>query len=909
VSKTNTERGLDLRRKMFGSEGAEVQVNNATEFMAPMQDIVTRICFGEGWQRPVLDHKTRSLVTLAMLVAMGRQHEVKIHTRGAISNGATREEIQELMLHSYLYCGIPMMVDAMRAVEPLLDEIAPAKKKPVPGPERIGFIGVGNMGAPMSANIAKAGFKLTVYDADAGLAQRHAKEIGAGAAASLAELGRNSDIVVTMLPTGAIVRKVMLEDQGGLIDALAPGSLVIDMSSSEPMGSKELAEALGRKGIRFLDAPVSGAIPRAKTATLAIMVGSADAATVEKARPVLSAMGDRIFETGAIGSGHAMKALNNYVAAAGFAAASEALIVAEKFGLDTAKALDIINVSTGRNFSTESTIKSQVITGQYASGFGLGLLAKDVKIAAELSKAVGADLPLVAETNEWWATAREKMGAEKDHTVAFRAWRGEGAPGLTTGPQVEEARRMGKYGLVIDGRVKLTDSYREVKNPATGEVVGQMPMGTTMDLDAAVAAAKRAFKTWSVKPEAERKAACHAIAARIEANAEELAQLITKEQGKPLNGLGSRFEAGGSAGWAHYTADLDLPMQVLQDNNEGRVELHRQPLGVVGSITPWNWPMLIAVWHILPAVRTGNTVVIKPSPHTPLSTIRLVELMNEVLPAGVVNVVTGPDSLGSAMSAHPGIAKMVFTGSIATGKKVAAGSAETLKRLTLELGGNDAGIVLPDVDPKQIAEGIFWGAFINGGQTCAALKRLYVHDSVYNEVCTELVNFARNIPMGNGLDEGNVLGPIQNEMQYNRVVELVEDAKAKGGRVLIGGKQQSGPGYFYPITLVADVDHGVRLVDEEQFGPVLPIIRYSDVSKIVEKANDNPHGLGGSIWSKDVQKARELALQLECGSAWVNKHGAIQPNAPFGGVKSSGLGVEFAEDGLKEYTNVKTLYS
>ena len=908
MSQSNFERGLDLRRKMFGPEGAEIQVDNATEFMAPLQDIVTRICFGEGWQRPVLDHKTRSLITLAMLVAMGRQHEVKIHTRGAISNGVTREEIQEMMLHSYLYCGIPLMVDAMRAAEPILDELAPARKRPVPGNERIGFIGLGNMGAPMSANIAKAGFKLTVYDVDTALAARHAAEIGAKAAGSLAELGRNSDIVVTMLPTGAIVRQVMLEDQGGLAQSLAPGSLVVDMSSSEPVGSKELAAALEARGVRFIDAPVSGAVPRAKSATLAIMVGSSDGALVEKARPVLSAMGDRIFETGAVGSGHAMKALNNYVAAAGFAAASEALIVAEKFGLDTSKALDIINVSTGRNFSTESTIKSQVLTGQYASGFGLGLLAKDVKIAADLSKAVGADLPLVAETNEWWASAREKMGAEKDHTAAFKAWRGETASRLMKNPQVEEARRMGKYGLVIGGRVQLTDSYREVKNPATGEIVGQMPMGTTVDLDDAVAAATEAFKRWSTVPEAERKAACHAIAAKIEEHAEELAELITKEQGKPLNGLGSRFEAGGSAGWAHYTADLELPMQVLQDNNEGRVELHRKPLGVVGSITPWNWPMLIAVWHILPAVRTGNTVVIKPSPHTPLSTIRLVELMNEVLPAGVVNVVTGPDSLGAAMSAHPGIAKMVFTGSIATGKRVAASAAETLKRLTLELGGNDAGIVLPDVDPKQIAEGIFWGAFINGGQTCAALKRLYVHDSVYEQVCSELVNFAKNIPMGDGLDEKNVLGPIQNEMQYNRVIELVEDAKAKGGRILLGGRQNGGPGYFYPITLVADVDHGIRLVDEEQFGPVLPIIRYTDVDKIVEKANDNPHGLGGSVWSKDVQKAKELALKLECGSAWVNKHGAIQPNAPFGGVKSSGLGVEFGEEGLKEYTNVQTLY-
>ena len=916
MSKSNFEKGLDLRRKMFGPEGAEQQVDNATPYLAPMQDIVTRICFGEVWQRPVLDLKTRSLLTLAMLTAMGRQHEIKIHTKGALANGVTREEIREMMVHAFLYCGIPLMVDAMRASEEVLDQLAPEKKLEATK-DRIGFVGLGNMGAPMSANIAKAGFRLTVYDADPELARRHAASIGASAAGSLAELGRNCDIIVTMLPTGAIVRKVLLEQDGGLAASLARGTLVVDMSSAEPVGSRELADKLAEKGITFIDAPVSGAVPRAISGTLSIMAGTNDKAALERARPVLMAMGQKVFETGGIGSGHALKALNNYVAAAGFAAASEALIVGERFGLDPAVALDVINVSTGRNFSTESTIKSQVLTGEFASGFQLALLTKDVGIAADLAKETGGGMPLVKRTAKWWRKACERMGGEKDHTVAYTAWRGDQPPKVaakaSTATSANGTSSGGTgmsegYGMIIDGKPRWTRDYLEVKNPANGKAVGRMPLGSTADLDDAVAAARRAFKTWSTAPDAERKAACHAIAGKIEEHAEELARLITAAQGKPLNGPGSRFESQGSAGWAHFTADLELAPQVIQDNNEGRVELHRKPIGVVGSITPWNWPMLIAVWHILPAVRTGNTVVIKPSPYTPLSTIRLVELMNEVLPAGVVNVVTGPDEIGAAMSAHPGIDKMVFTGSIATGKKIMGSSAETLKRLTLELGGNDAGIVLPDADPKQIAEGIFWGAFINTGQTCAALKRLYVHDSIHDEVCRELVALAENMPMGDGLDEKNVLGPIQNEMQFKRVVELVEDAKANGGRVLTGGVPTAGPGYFYPITFVADVDHGVRLVDEEQFGPVLPIIRYSDLDTIIDKANDNPHGLGGSVWSKDVQKARELAQKLECGSAWVNKHGAIQPNAPFGGVKSSGIGVEFGEEGLKEYTTVQTVY-
>ena len=464
------------------------------------------------------------------------------------------------------------------------------------------------------------------------------------------------------------------------------------------------------------------------------------------------------------------------------------------------------------------------------------------------------------------------------------------------------------YQLIINGAKRRTADYADVKNPSTEAVVGQMPLGTPKDLDDAVAAAAAAFKTWSVTPEAERKAACHAIAAKIEAHSEELARLITAEQGKQLNGLGSRFEVAGTVAWTHATAELQLPVDVLQDNEQGRIELHRKPVGVIGSITPWNWPMLIGSWHIIPAVRTGNTVVIKPSPYTPLSTIRMVELMNEVLPPGVVNVVSGSDSLGAAMSSHPGIQKMVFTGSISTGKKIMASAAQTLKRLTLELGGNDAGIVLPDADPKAIAPGIFWGAFINGGQTCAALKRLYVHDSIYDAVCSALVEFAKTIPMGDGMDEKTQLGPIQNQMQFNRVTDLVEDAKKHGARILCGGARIGTTGYFYPITFVADVKEGVRLVDEEQFGPVLPIIRYSDVNSIVDRANDNPHGLGGSVWSSDAAKAKQLAQRLECGTAWVNKHGGIQPNAPFGGVKLSGIGVEFSDEGLKEYTTVQTVY-
>ena len=467
---------------------------------------------------------------------------------------------------------------------------------------------------------------------------------------------------------------------------------------------------------------------------------------------------------------------------------------------------------------------------------------------------------------------------------------------------------MNSYSLIIGGKSVATSHYLDIKNPSTGALVGKMPLGGKSDVDNAVKAAEAAYLIWRDTPDAERAAACRAIGQIIEDHAEELAHLLTLEQGKPLGGLGSRFEIGGAMAWTRYTAELTLPIDVLQDGPEGKVELHRKPIGVVGSITPWNWPVMIACWHIIPAIRVGNAVVIKPSHLTPLSTIRLVELMNEVLIPGLVNVVTGENEVGEMIVNHPDIAKVTFTGSTGTGRKIMGNAADSLKRLTLELGGNDAGIVLADADPKAIAEGLFWGAFINSGQTCACLKRLYVHDSIYEDVCRELAAFTKNITIGDGLSETSILGPVQNARQLETVVKLVEDARKKGGRILTGGTAPTGPGYFYPITLVADVDHGCLLVDQEQFGPALPIIRYHDVEDAIAKANDNPSGLGGSVWSNDLERARKIASRLECGSVWINKHGAIQPNAPFGGVKQSGIGVQFGAEGLKELTTVQTVF-
>jgi acyl-CoA reductase-like NAD-dependent aldehyde dehydrogenase len=309
----------------------------------------------------------------------------------------------------------------------------------------------------------------------------------------------------------------------------------------------------------------------------------------------------------------------------------------------------------------------------------------------------------------------------------------------------------------------------------------------------------------------------------------------------------------------------------------------------------------------MPALRVGCTVVIKPSPFTPLSTLRMVELMNQVLPAGVINSVTGGAEVGTRLVNHPDVNKVVFTGSIATGKKVMEGAAHTLKRVTLELGGNDAGIILPGTKIDPLLENLFWGCFINAGQTCAALKRMYVHEDQYDEVVRKFSAYVAKIPVGNGLDPQNLIGPVANRMQFDKVADLVEDARNSGAKIVVGGNPEEKPGYFYPLTVISEATDAMRVVKEEQFGPVIPIVKYKTVEEAIARANSLEVGLGGSVWGNDPQEAAGYASQLECGTAWVNQHGTLHPMAPFGGVKCSGIGVEFNVDGLKEYTTVQVV--
>ncbi|MCA4134789.1 aldehyde dehydrogenase family protein [Arthrobacter sp. M4] len=459
---------------------------------------------------------------------------------------------------------------------------------------------------------------------------------------------------------------------------------------------------------------------------------------------------------------------------------------------------------------------------------------------------------------------------------------------------------METYDALLAAITPESGPTRTILNPATGEAVGEAPVHGVRDLEAAVAEAAAAQPAWAALGHDVRSAALLRAADAVERSAEELATLLSREQGKPLNGPNARFEVGGCAAWLRAAASTPLEPETVVDDGETRAELHYRPIGVVGAIGPWNWPMMITVWQIAPALRMGNAVVVKPSEFTPLSVLALIHVINQELPEGLVSVVSGGRDVGARLAEHPAIGKVMFTGSTATGKAIIKSSADTVKRLTLELGGNDAGIVLPDADPTAIAEGLFWGAFINTGQTCAALKRLYVHEDIYDDVCAELTAVAAAMPMGEGLDENNVLGPLQNKQQFDIVSRLVEAARESGARILIGGNPDAEqPGYFYPTTLVADIDNNNPLVTEEQFGPALPIIRYSSIDEAVAQANALDVGLGASVWSGNLAEARNVAARLQAGTVWINKHGVVDPRIPFGGAKQSGYGLEFGVEGLK----------
>jgi acyl-CoA reductase-like NAD-dependent aldehyde dehydrogenase len=452
---------------------------------------------------------------------------------------------------------------------------------------------------------------------------------------------------------------------------------------------------------------------------------------------------------------------------------------------------------------------------------------------------------------------------------------------------------------LLDGELVDSSARLDVINPATGRVFASCPCADREQLDLAVTAARTAFTGWKETAYADRSALLDRLSRALEAHQDRLGELLTREQGKPY--AQAQAEIGRGGGQLTGLSRIPIPVQVLLDNEQQHIELHYRPLGVTGIITPWNAPINLALGPIASALYTGNTIILKPSPYTPLTTLKLGELMLEIFPRGVVNVLAGGDELGEWMVAHPGINKISFTGSVETGKKVMAGASATLKRVTLELGGNDAAIVLDDVDPGEVAKKLYFACTVNSGQVCMAVKRIFAHEKIYAALCAALAAEARAAVLGDGLDPATQLGPIQNRMQYDRLVDLITDTRASGASILAGGDIPDGPGNFIPPMVAADLPDTARLVREEQFGPLIPVLKFSDVEDAIARANDTDYGLCGSVWTGNLERGAAIAARLEVGTAWVNQHRATLPTVPFGGAKQSGLGRQYSLIGLLGY--------
>jgi len=474
---------------------------------------------------------------------------------------------------------------------------------------------------------------------------------------------------------------------------------------------------------------------------------------------------------------------------------------------------------------------------------------------------------------------------------------------MSANPRIVEEQTH-DFRLLIDGQLTAGAATLEVINPATGKPLTRCARADKAQLHAAVAAAKAAFPAWSAAPIETRRQALLKIADALQARVPEFARLLTEEQGKPL--AHAAGEIGGAVGLIRAFAAMQLPSKVLRETAEERIVQQHVPLGVVAAITPWNFPLLLLMIKVAPALLAGNTVVAKPAPTTPLTTLLFGEVCAELLPPGVLNIIVDQNDLGAELTQHPDVAKVAFTGSTATGRKVMASVANSIKRLTLELGGNDAAIVMDDVDVKAVAGKIFQGAMVNSGQVCLAIKRVYVPSSIYEAMCDELTALAKAAIVGDGLDAATEYGPLQNKAQFEKVKEFLKDAH-EHGKVIAGGSALEREGYFIAPTIVRDIADDARLVREEQFGPVLPVLKYTDIEDAIERANDSEYGLGGTVWGSDVDRAFAVAQRIASGTVWVNKHLDMPPDIPFVGAKQSGFGAEMGQEGLEEFTQLRII--
>ncbi|KAI8933769.1 hypothetical protein NX059_009481 [Plenodomus lindquistii] len=463
-----------------------------------------------------------------------------------------------------------------------------------------------------------------------------------------------------------------------------------------------------------------------------------------------------------------------------------------------------------------------------------------------------------------------------------------------------------KFYNIVDGKQRGSDQVHRGINPATGKELWDVPVASEKDLDDAVAAAKKAFPAWRDEGIEKRKEALGKLIELYNQHADEFTNLLCAESGKPRKF--ASVEVGAVAGFIGFHLSLEIPSEKFEDD-EKTLYTEYTPLGVCGAICPWNFPLILSCGKIAPALLTGNCVIVKPSPFTPYTALKFAELAQEIFPPGVLQVVGGNNDLGASMCKHPDIDKISFTGSTATGKKVMEASAKTLKRVTLELGGNDAAIILPDVDIKKIAPEVVMGAFQNSGQVCVATKRIYIHESIYKEFVQEMVNVTKTFKVGNPDDGDNMLGPVQNKMQYDRVKEFFTDSKAQGYKFAAGEPDvQASKGYFIQPTIIDNPPNDSRIIQEEPFGPIVPTQPWSDLEEVIARANNTTSGLGACVWGKDVEKASKIARRLEAGSVFVNSFEKPTPQAIFGGHKESGIGGEWGKTGLLAYCNPHVIH-
>ena len=463
------------------------------------------------------------------------------------------------------------------------------------------------------------------------------------------------------------------------------------------------------------------------------------------------------------------------------------------------------------------------------------------------------------------------------------------------------------FVMTINGESVTTEQTQPVYNPATRSVFAQVPDASQQQLDDTVQTAQVALKTWGATAANDRQAALETYADLLEEHADAFMSLLTREQGKPR--AGAEWEVLGSVAWLRAVASQRLPDEVVEDTDERRVVTRFTPVGVVGAIVPWNFPILLAIWKIAPALMSGSTMILKPSPYTPLCNLKLVELAQQAFPPGVISALSGGDDLGVWMTTHPEINKIAFTGSTETGRHVMKSASATIKRVTLELGGNDPAIVLPDVDAKALAPQLFWAAFHNNAQFCNSTKRLYIHEDVYDEVRDALADFiTHHVKVGDGAEADTDLGPIQNAMQYGKVQDYFADCHVNGYTFALGGEiDEKAAGWFVPVSLVDNPPDDSRIVCEEPFGPILPLLKWSDESDVIARANDTIYGLGASVWGNDQVAVERIGRQLEAGTVWLNEVHQYSPFQAFGGHKQSGLGCENSLHGLMEYTNWQTM--